>query len=73
MFSIGMQKSTGFYMLCVLNKFITSESFLKEILGLLYTELYHLQLVTFQLLPFLGASPLFLIMPTESRCLLSCS
>lgn len=67
MFNIGTQKSTNFYVLCDLNMFISSESFLKKFLGLLGMESYHLQIVIFQLLPFLGASSLFLILTTLNK------
>lgn len=67
MFSIGAQKSINFYVLCVPNMFISSESFLNEFLGLLGAELYYPQIVIFQLLPFLGASSLFLILTTLNK------
>lgn len=67
MFSVDTQKSTNFYGLCDLNKFISSENFLKEFLYLLGTELYHPQIGIFQLFPCLGASSVCLILATLNK------
>lgn len=67
MFSVGIQKSTNFYVLCDLNMFISSKSFLKEFLCLLGTELYYSQIGIFQLFPCLGASSLCLILATLNK------